>query len=59
MLVLRRPDLLNIAMHHVLSKLKNEVLPANDDYGDREVLLPLLHLFREFLTMVRRLLPQF
>ena len=51
-MVSRFPHLLNIATQHVLSSLKNEVSHTHD-YGDREVLLPLLHLFQELLTMVR------
>ena len=51
-LVARSPALLNMATQHVLTILQTEVQHVQD-YGDREVLLPLLHLFREFLTMVR------
>lgn len=53
-MVSRFPDLLNIATQHLLSLLNKEVSHTHD-YGDREVLLPLLHLFQEFLTMVRQL----
>jgi len=38
-------------MSHVLSILNGEV-SHTADYGEKEVLLPLLHLFREFLIMV-------
>lgn len=50
-LVSRSPALLKVAMDQVLSILKNEV-SHSQDCGDRELLLPLLHLFKEFLTMV-------
>ena len=53
-MVSRFPDLLNIATQHLLSLLNKEVSHTHD-YGDREVLLPLLHLFQEFLTMVCQL----
>ena len=51
-LTARSPHLLNVAMTHVLMILNGEV-SHSQDYGEKEVLLPLLHLFREFLIMVR------
>lgn len=50
-LTARSPQLLEVAMTHVLMILNGEV-SHSQDYGEREVLLPLLHLFREFLIMV-------
>lgn len=47
----RSPRLLQAAMSHVLSILSGDVSHSHT-YGEKEVLLPLLHLFREFLTMV-------
>lgn len=38
-------------MTHVLTLLGGEALQGQS-YGEREMLLPLLHLFRELLTMV-------
>ena len=50
-MVSRRPSLLPTAIQHVMQLLKSEV-SHSQDLGDREALLPLLHLFRELLTMV-------
>ena len=51
-LISSSPALLHLAMQQVLGILRNEVSHSADP-GEREVLLPLLHLFREFLVMVR------
>lgn len=50
-LTTRSPHLLHVAMNHVLKVLKGEISHSTD-YGEKEILLPLLHLFREFLIMV-------
>ena len=50
-LVSKKPDLLKEATIQVLNILQREV-SHSQDYGDAEVLLPMLHLFRELLIMV-------
>lgn len=40
-------------MLHVLNVLNIEISHSHN-YGEKEVVLPLLHLFREFLTMVSK-----
>lgn len=45
------PHLLEVAMTQVLMILNGDI-SHSQDYGEKEVLLPLLHLFREFLVMV-------
>lgn len=50
-LVSRNPNLLRFAVNHVCTLLKTGI-SHTQDYGEREVLLPLLHLLKEFLTMM-------
>ncbi len=49
-LVSRKPHLLQQATNQVLGIIKE--ISHSQDYGDREALLPMLHLFRELITMV-------
>ena len=51
-MVSRNPGLLKAALQHIIKLLKTEV-SGNQEHGEKEVLLPLLHMFKEFVTMVR------
>ena len=51
-MVSRNPRLLTAAVQHIIHLLKAEVM-QNQEHGETEVLLPLLHMFKEFVTMVR------
>jgi len=51
-LVSKKPHLLKEATVSVLNIIQKEI-SHSQDYNDREMLLPMLHLFRELLTMVR------
>ncbi|XP_064406561.1 uncharacterized protein LOC135351490 isoform X2 [Halichondria panicea] len=50
-LVSCKPHLLQQATNQVLGIIKKEISHSHD-YGDGEVLLPMLHLFRELITML-------
>ena len=54
-LVSQSSTLLLVAMQHMLQILKTDIAHAQE-CGDREILLPLLHLFKVFLTMVTTIL---
>ena len=51
-MVSRNPSLLKAAVQHIIKLLRTEV-SGHQELGETELLLPLLHMFKEFITMVR------